>query len=141
MEGQLVMRWTSKLHEVSELFRHWDRHSLARATLRYPDRIARRFDSSWCVESVFEYGNTCLVAMNGESRNFAAGILCEEEPTVRRTHAIRPSYGLVGPNVDWCSGFAGGIDRDAIQLVENHIVYVQDAIQECDAVHTSERRV
>jgi hypothetical protein len=42
----------TNLRKVSELFGHRDRHNLARATLRNPDRIACRFDSGWCVESV-----------------------------------------------------------------------------------------
>jgi hypothetical protein len=126
---------------VSELFRHRDRHSLTRATLRNPDRIAGRFDSGWCVESILEYGDACLVAIYGESRDLTAAILREEELTVRCAHAIRPFYRLVDPDIDRCSRFARGIDGYAIKLVEDHVVHIEHAIEECNPIDAPERRM
>jgi hypothetical protein len=129
------------VRHVSELFRHRDRHSLTRATLRNPDRIACRFDSGRCVESIPEYGNTCLVAMYAESRDFAAGILCEDELTARCAHAVRPFYRLVDPDIDRYSRFTRGIDWNAIKLVEDHVVHIEHAIEEGNAIDAPQRRM
>src|ERR1700722_1928268 len=127
--------------EVSELFRHRDRQCLARATLGNPDRIARRFNSGWCVEPIFQYRDTCLVAIYGENRDLAAAILCEEELTVRCAHAIRPFYRLVDPDIDRCSRFARSIDGNAIKLVEDHIVHVEHSIEEGNAIDAPQSRM
>src|SRR5262245_10888534 len=92
--------------ERGELFRHRNRHSLPRAALRNPDRIACRFAPGWGIESILEYGHTCLISVYGESGDSAVGIFCEKELTVRSAHAIRAFYQLVRPDIDRCSRFA-----------------------------------
>ena len=47
-------------------------------------------------------------------------------------HAIRPFYGLIHPNVDRLSGLAGSVHRDAVEIVREHIVYLQCTVQEGD---------
>src|SRR5277367_4845503 len=133
--------WGRALRGGSELFRHRDGYGLTGATLCNPDCIACGFDSGGCVESILEYGDAGLVSKHGESRNFAAAVFCEDELTVGCAHAVWPFYRLVHPDIDWCSRFTGGIDGNAIKLVEDDVVHIEHAIEECNPVNAPKRRM
>jgi hypothetical protein len=75
------------------------------------------------------------------SRDFAAAILCEDELTARYAHAVWPFYRLVDPDIDRYSRFTRGIDRNAIKLVEDHVVHIEHAIEECNPIDAPERRM
>ena len=85
--------------------------------------------------------STVTLALSPCSRDFAAAILCEDELIVRRAHAVWPFYRLVDPDIDWYSRFTRSIDWDAIKLVEDHVVHIEHAIEECNPIDAPECRM
>jgi hypothetical protein len=124
---------TVPLTNFSRSFRHGNRHCLAGAAFGDPDRVARGLDCGWCFETFFDYVDAGFIAIDSNHGNFAAAILCNEQLAIGGAHAVRPFYGLIHPDIDRVSGLAGRIHRDTVEIVREHIVDVQSAIQKGDA--------
>jgi hypothetical protein len=45
-------------------FRHGNRHCLASAAFRDPDRVARGLDCGWCLEAFLDYRDAGLIAID-----------------------------------------------------------------------------
>src|SRR3954447_17929427 len=92
------------------LFWHWDRDGLASSTLSDPDRAACRLKRRGRIETLLYYSNAGLVAVDGDNRNLAAAILCDDQLSVCGAHPIRTLHRLVHPDIDRLPGFASRFD-------------------------------
>src|SRR5579872_742562 len=133
-----VIRRFYQLCEMPGLLGHRDGDGLAGTALSDPDGVAGGFDTGRRVEAILEHGEACFVAVNGERRNFAAAIFCDEELAVCSAHAVGAFDGLIDPDVDRRSWLARGIDGNAIELIEDDVVHVEDAIEKRDAIDATE---
>src|SRR5579863_8960207 len=97
-------------------FRHRDRDCLAGAAFGDPDRVARGLNCGRCLESVLDYRDARLIAIDGNNGNLAAAILSEKQLAIGCAHAVRPFHGLIQRDLDRLPGFAGSVHRDTVEL-------------------------
>ena len=62
--------------------------------------------------------------------NLAATILRDDQLAIGGAHAIRTLDRLVHPNIDRLACLACGVHWDAVEIVREHVVHVERAVQE-----------
>src|ERR1700733_594808 len=117
-----------------DLFGHGDRDNLAAGTLGDPEGITSRFHSSWCFEPFLEYGHAGLVSVDGDGGDFAAAVFGDDEVAIGGAHAVRPLDQLVHPDIFRLPRLSGGVDWDAVELVEDDVVHIERAAEKGDAI-------
>ena len=82
-----------------------------------------------------------LIAVDGDHAGAAVPVLGQIEFAVGGAHAVRSLDRLVGPDLHRRAGLAGRVQRNAIEIIRDHVVDVELVAQKGDAVDAVERAV